>query len=159
MTTNRYFIRALKSTALFFVLAALVFVLSFALGNSADNPITFEELLRGSDLLNLAIFGVVFGAVYPLFGYVTRKVHVRLRNDGEHDDLDRLFADVRFELLSDDGEKLIFRQKNPVTRLMRLYEDRIEVDYSENPVALRGLRRDVDRLVARLRWLAQNESK
>jgi uncharacterized membrane protein YciS (DUF1049 family) len=154
---NRYFIRALKSIVLFFVLAFLVFVISFALGNSANNPITFEALLRGSDLLNLAIFGVVFGVVYPLFGYVKRKVYTNRPLDEEKQEVIRLFADVRFELLSDTGKKLSFRHKNSVARLMRLYEDRIEVDYSENPVLLSGLRRDVDRLAIRVQQVVQKE--
>jgi hypothetical protein len=38
---------------------------------------------------------------------------------------------------------------------MRLYEDSIELDYSDNPVILSGLRRDVDRLASRVQKLVQ----
>ena len=154
---NRYFIRALKSLVLFFVMAVLIFVISFVLGNSSSNPVTFEDLLRGSDLLNLSIFGVVFGLVYPLFGYVTRKVHTNHPLHEEKQEIVRLFADVRFELLSDENEKLIFRHKSPAARVLRLCEDRIEVDYSDNPVLLSGLRRDVDRLAARVQQAVQKD--
>jgi uncharacterized membrane protein YciS (DUF1049 family) len=156
---NRYFIRALKSIALFFVLAILVFVISFTLGNSSSNPITFEDLLRGSDLRNLVIFGVVFGLVYPLFGYIKRKIHTNHPLDEEKQEVVRLLADVRFELQSDENKKLIFRHSNPAARFMRLYEDRIEIDYSENPVLLSGLRRDVDRLALRIQQLVQKEAE
>ncbi|MDR0737510.1 MAG: hypothetical protein LBF39_00380 [Prevotellaceae bacterium] len=156
---TRYFIRALKSIILFFVLAVLVFVISFVLGNSSDNPIAFKDLLQGSDLFHLAIFGVVFGLVYPLFGYVKRKVYINHSFDEEKQEIIRLFADVRFELLSDEDKKIIFRHKNPVARFMRLYEGSIEVDYSENPVILSGLRRDVDRLARRIQQLMQKETE
>jgi uncharacterized membrane protein YciS (DUF1049 family) len=154
---NRYFIRALKSIVLFFVLIVLVFVISFVLGNSSENPVTFEELLERNDLSKFVIFGVVFGVVYPLFGYVKRKIDVNHPLDEEKQEVIRLFTDVRFELLSDENNKLVFRHKSAVTRFTRLYEDRIEVDYSGNPVIVSGLRRDVDRLARRVQQLVQQE--
>jgi uncharacterized membrane protein YciS (DUF1049 family) len=143
---------------LFFVLVVLVFVLSFVLGNSSNNPITFRKLLAGTDLSKFVIFGVVFGVVYPLFGYVKRKVYINHPLDEEKEEVIRLFTDVRFELSSDEEKKLIFRPKSAVTRFMRLYEDRVEVDYSDNPVVLSGLRRDVDRLARRVQQLVQKEA-
>jgi uncharacterized membrane protein YciS (DUF1049 family) len=156
---NCYFIRALKSVVLFFVLVVLVFVLSFVLGNSSDNPITFRELLAGTDLSKFVIFGLVFGLVYPLFGYVKRKVYTNRPLDGEKEAVIRLFADVRFEQVSDENRKMVFRPKSALTRFMRLYEDRIEVDYTDNPVVLSGLRRDVDRLARRVQQLVQKEAE
>jgi uncharacterized membrane protein YciS (DUF1049 family) len=144
---------------LFFVLVVLVFVLSFVLGNSSDNPITFKDLIKGTDLSKFVIFGVVFGVVYPLFGYVKRKVYINHPLDEEKEEVIRLFTDVRFELSSDEEKKLIFRPKSAVTRFMRLYEDRVEVDYSDNPVVLSGLRRDVDRLARRVQQLVQKEAE
>jgi hypothetical protein len=108
-------------------------------------------------LRSLAIFGVVFGVVYPLFGYVKRKVHTNHPLDEEKLEVIRLFADIRFEVLSDEDKKIVFRHRSPFIRFMRLYEDRIEVDYSENPVVLSGLRRDVDRLASRIQRLLQKE--
>jgi uncharacterized membrane protein YciS (DUF1049 family) len=153
---KRYFIRALKSIIFFFVIVVLVFVISFALGNSSENPITFKELLQGTDLTPLTIFAVVFGMAYPLFGYVKRKVYTNHPLDEEKQEVIRLFADVHFELLSDENKKIIFRHKSPVARCMRLYEGNIEVDYSENPVVLSGLRRDVERLASRIQSLITN---
>ena len=155
---TRYFIRALKSIILFFVIATLVFVISFVLGNSSGNPIAFKDLLQGSDLFHLTVFGVVFGLVYPLIGYVKRKVYINHSFDEDKQEVIRLFADVRFTLLSDEDKKMIFQHKNPVVRFMRIYEDRIEVDYSENPVIMSGLRRDVDRLARRVQQLMQKET-
>jgi uncharacterized membrane protein YciS (DUF1049 family) len=155
---TRYFIRALKSIILFFVIATLVFVISFVLGNSSDNPIAFKDLLRGSDLFHPVILGVVFGMVYPLIGYVKRKVYTNHPLDEEKQEVIRLFTDVRYILLSDEDKKMIFQHKNPVVRFMRIYEDRIEVDYSENPVIVSGLRRDVDRLARRVQQLMQKET-
>ncbi|MDR3183920.1 MAG: hypothetical protein LBT49_00730 [Prevotellaceae bacterium] len=156
---KRYFIRALKSVVLFFILAMLLFAVSFVLGNSSSNPITFMDLLQGSDLSSLVIFGVVFGVVYPLFGYVKRKVYTNHPLDEEKQEVIRLFAEVRFELQSDNDKKLIFRHKNPVARFMRLCEDRIEIDYSDNPVLLSGLRRDIDRLASRIQKLITSDNK
>ena len=65
---------------------------------------------------------------------------------------------MRYILLSDEDKKMIFQHKNPVVRFMRIYEDRIEVDYSENPVIVSGLRRDVDRLARRVQQLMQKET-
>jgi hypothetical protein len=156
---NRYIIRAIKSTILIFILIVMVFVLSFELGNASDNPISFKDLLLGSDLKSMAIFGVVFGMVCPLLGFVKRKVDTNHPLDEEKQEVIRLFADVRFEVSSDEDKKLVFRHRSPVARLMRLYEDRIEVDYSGNPIVLSGPRRDLDRLASRVQRLLQQEEK
>jgi hypothetical protein len=136
-----------------------MFVIIFWLGKSPDNPITFKELLQKNNLGILITFGVVFGMVYPLFGYVKRKVHTNHPLDEEKQEVIRLFADVRFEVSSDEDKKIIFRHKSPVIRFMRLYEDGIVVDYSENPVILSGLRRDVDRLASRVQRLVQGTNE
>jgi tryptophan-rich sensory protein len=156
---KRYFIRVLKSILFFFGFGFLVVVMAFVLGNSSENPITFEELLQRMNLTPLIIFGVVFGAAYPLLGYVKRKVYTNHSLDEEKQEVIRLFADVHFELVSDEDKKIIFRHKNPVARFMRLYEGHIEVDYSEDTVIVSGLRRDVDRLARRMQQLLQKEAE
>jgi hypothetical protein len=136
-----------------------MFAISFWLGNSPENPITFKDLLQESNVGLLITFGVVFGVAYPLFGYVKRKVHTKHPLDEEKQEVIRLFADVRFEVSSDEDKKIVFRHRSPFVRFMRLYEDSIEVDYSDNPVVLSGLRRDVDRLASRIQRLVQVDER
>jgi hypothetical protein len=155
MDIKRYVRRALKSVLLFFILASLIFVAGFLLGSSSGNPITFKELILTSDISNLVIFLLGFGLVYPFFGYVKQKIHVNHPLEADKQEIIRAFADVRFELLTDENQKMTFHHKSPLVRFIRLYEDRIEIDYAGNPVLLQGLRRDADRLARIVQRIVQ----
>ncbi len=143
---QRYLMRALKSTFLFFLLGILVYVVTYLLGRSSHPEVSFMDLIRQSDIKSMVIFFVAFGFVYPMIGYVKQKVNVNHFTDEDKQEVIRMFEGVNFVLDHEEGTKLVFRHRNLAARIMRLGEDWIEVDYSDNPVVVSGLRKDAYRL-------------
>ncbi|MDR3236687.1 MAG: hypothetical protein LBT48_08215 [Prevotellaceae bacterium] len=158
MINTRYLRRALKSILMFCIIACLIYVAGFYFGASSNNQITLKDLLLTSNLKLLVIFLLVFGLVHPLFGYIKQRIYVNHPLDGEKQDIIRRFANANFKLESDDNKKMVFRHQSHIVRFTRLYEDRIEVDYSSNPVTVDGLRRDADRLARAIQEIVQHES-
>ena len=158
MIPKRYPIRAIKSILQFAIIAFLVFAISFLLGNKQVNPdtglpYTFLQLVQSTNLTMLILFCVGFGFIYPFIGYISQKVSiVRPITEEDKDVIKKLFSDTRYEMISDEDNKMVFRTTNQVARFTRLFEDAIEVDYSSNPIIFSGLRRDTYRLSRAIDW-------
>ncbi len=138
----RYLIRALKFTFLFFLLGLLIFVLTYLFGKGSHSEATFMDLVLQSDVKSMVIFFVAFGLVYPLIGYVKQKVYLNRAFEEDKEEIIRMFSDLNFVLQKEEDKKLYFRHRNTITRIMRLGEDKVEVDYSDNPVVVSGLRKE-----------------
>jgi len=152
---QRYFLRVLKSIVLFFVMVALIHVLIYFIAEESRFD-TFMEFIGQSDLRSMAILFLVFSMVYPLIGYVKQQVYASKPFDDYKQEVIRMFAQANFVLESDENKKLVFRNKSAFSRLMRLYEDAVEVDYSDSPILLRGLRRDAYRFARMIQYLIRN---
>ena len=143
---QRYFIRGLKATLMFFMIGTLIHVLIYLIGNDSEPKLSFMEFIRKSDITSISIFFAVFGMAYPLIGFVKQTVYASKPFDEYKQEVVRMFTQVNFVLVSDKDKKMVFRSKSALTRLLRLYEDTIVLDYSDSPIVLKGLRRDVCRL-------------
>jgi hypothetical protein len=142
---------------MFFILGALIHLLIYFI--SSNKPDTFMEFLGESDLKSMALFFAVFGLVYPLVGYVKQKVEVSKPFDEYKEEILHIFIQLNFVLISDKDGKIIFRHKSIFPRLLRLYEDSIELDYSDSPIVLSGLRRDAYRLARMIEYHVRNTEK
>jgi hypothetical protein len=152
----RYFIRALKSTFLFFLMVILIHVLIYYMGRDSRAELTFMDFILQSDLRSMAWFLLVFGMVHPMIGYVKQKVHVSKPFEEYKQEVIRMFSEANFVLESDENKKLVFRNKSAFSRLMRLYEDAVEIDYSEATIVLSGLRRDAYRFARMIQYHTRN---
>ena len=68
------------------------------------------------------------------------------------------FISAHYVLKSDDGKKMVWVLKNPVMRAFRVYEDKVTIDYSSNPVIISGLRKDVFRFGRGIEYIMQKEN-
>ncbi|MCL2098256.1 MAG: hypothetical protein FWH23_05800 [Bacteroidales bacterium] len=159
MISQRYFIKALKAIVLFFVIGTLIYVIGYFLGKSSRPDLTFAELIEQSNITSIVVFFVIFGLAYPLIGYVKQKVYASKPFEEYKQEVIRMFAQVKFELVSDNDNKMVFRNKSALSRLMRMYEDKVTVDYSDSPILLLGLRRDVYRLARMIQYYIRNAEK
>ena len=157
---QRYFIRSLKSILLFFLFGTLAYVLVFYTGTKNSETQNFWDFVCAyGNLQNMIIFFTVFGLVYPLIGYVKQKVYASKSFDEYKEEVVCIFSRANFVLISDKDKKMVFRPKSGLLRLTRLYEDAIEVDYSDTPVLVNGLRRDAYRLSRRIQDYIRNVEK
>ncbi len=156
MDIQRYLIRALKSTFLFFLLTVLIFVLTYIFGRSGYSDVTFTDLVMQSDVKQMILFFVIFGFVYPLIGFIKQKVHLNRPFEEDKEDIIRIFADLHFVLEKEEDKKLIFRHTGTMARITRMFEDRVTVDYSDNQLLIiSGLRKDTYRLARTIQYFTR----
>ena len=153
----RYVIRAVKYFFYFCILLAiLIGILILVHATEANNV---ESLFKdGYDsLLKIAIMFGCISAIYPLFGFQKKEAIV----PGEYKEIRTAvieFMESRgYRLESEQGEDMTFVCRSPVTRLFRMFEDRITLTRCISGYEVEGLRKDVVRLVhgleQRMRYL------
>ena len=141
---KRYFVRAVKFAiyllVIFFVIVTFIYFMS---KDSMAQNASLWKFFNNGMLFELICIVFVFGAIYPSFGYVTLKIPQNKPLDENKTRIIELFSDRKYEFINDRNKVLTFRPKNSLSRLTRMNEDALEIDYSETTLKFHGLRRDV----------------
>ncbi|MCL2738544.1 MAG: hypothetical protein FWE30_03755 [Bacteroidales bacterium] len=153
-----YFIRFVKHLVYLGIIMTLMLVLVFYLSKPVGLN-HFWELIPASNWWHIALFLTVFAAAYPFINYVDRKVYLNRPFAQDRDMLIDALLQAHYQIESDHGSQIVFRHKSPFTRLIRLYEDRITLDYSDNPIVLHGLRKDVYRFARSMEYAVKQSSQ
>ena len=154
----QYLIRFAKYVI--YLCVILVGVLAIIFYTSSHNGLTyFWEMIPPENYWQVALFLFVFAAIYPFLTYVDRKVYLNRPFDQDRDRLIECILHANFIIESDNGVQIAFRHKSAFTRFMRMYEDRITLDYSDNPIVLNGMRRDVYRFARSMEYMVRMESR
>lgn len=153
---KRYLIRAIKQ--LFTFLVALTLIIA-VFSISSGKEFSFYTLFRPGTGTQLAIFLLVMSLVYPLFGYVTRNVHLNKSYEDDKATIKDIFFTNRYVIESEGKESIVFRHKSSFIRTMKLFEDSITVTVSDNPIKLEGPRKDVYRLGRMIEYAVRDLNK
>lgn len=148
---GRYLIRVVKYIIYYslFILALLAIVYY----TSDHQAITsFWELIRPESQRNLIILIVAFAAVYPFIGFEKKEVYTLRAFDKDKDTVMDIVKECGYVLLSDQDNIMTFRVKNMVTRIFRVFEDKLVLDYSSNPLIVEGMRKDIARLASHMEY-------
>ena len=142
----KYIVRAVKYFFYFCILlSAMLAILSVA--HVIEGPV--EGMFReGYDsLIKIAIMFACVSAVYPLFGFMKKEALI----PGEYGEIrDRIIKYMEsrgYRLESERDEDMTFRSRSAVTRLLRMFEDRITLTRRVTGFDVEGLRKDVVRIV------------
>jgi hypothetical protein len=126
--------------------------LVYFLSDKRDVNVSFLNLIANP--VQVVIFFVLFGIVYPLVSFVKRDVMLVRTFSEERIKILNIFDAMGYELVNETGGVLTFRLKNRFVRIMRLFgEDMIDVEYNAGKVSLSGLRRDIYRLIRHIEYL------
>ena len=148
-----YIIRVIKYLVYFCVICMLLLALVFY--TSDHGELTFWEMIPFENYRRMALFLVVFAAVYPLIGFIRRKVYLNRSFAKDRDALIEPILYGNYQIQSEQDQKIVFRHKNPFIRFIRLYEDKITIDFSNNPIVIDGLRRDVYRFARSMEYVVR----
>ena len=138
----KYLIRAVKYFFYFAILTtAIVYALILigAVEGGIEN--IFED--GYNSLYKIAIFFAIVAAVYPKFGFVTRKLETEADWDTVKVAAKAYFQEKPFKVESESTDSISFRRRDPIGRLTKMCEDRITISRTENGYAMEGLRKDV----------------
>lgn len=145
---GKYLIRVVKYIIFYAILIFLMLVVVYF--TSSNQEITFWELIRPGSQQNLIILIVAFSVVYPFIGFTKQKIYTNRPFDQDKDAVIRIITESGFITASDNDGKLVFKAKRISMRIFRVFEDKITLDYTDNPLVMEGMRRDVQRIARHL---------
>ena len=145
----QYFIRAVKYFFYFATLTTIILLALVLIGAVEGNV---ETMFRdGYDAIwKMAIFFVLVAAVYPQFGFISRRLYI----DGDWDTIKNTtltyMTERRYILVCESSDTMTFRCKDLTARISKMFEDTVVLKKTEDGYVLEGLRKDVIRLAAGL---------
>lgn len=142
----KYIIRAVKYFFYFCILlAAMLGILTLC--HVVEGPV--EGMFReGYDsLVKIAVMFGCVSAVYPLFGFMKKEALIPGEYGEIRGDIIEYMESRGYRLESEQDENLTFRHRSAVTRLFRMFEDRITLTRRATGFDVEGLRKDVVRIV------------
>lgn len=138
----KYLIRSIKYFFYFAALTtAIIFVLVFIGAVEGNIENIFED--GYNSLWKIAIFFAIVAAVYPKFGFVTRKLETEADWDTVRSTAAAYFQEKPFKLESETADTMNFRRRDIISRITKMGEDRITLRRTDAGYVLEGLRKDV----------------
>lgn len=142
----KYFIRSVKYFIYIVVIFLIIVNIIFYTSQRQPGIENFMDLFKEGSLWQMLALFIAFSAIYPVLGYYNRKIYTNGNFAEKKQDVIKYMTDGgRFVLTDDSNGKLTFRIRSPFVKFMRLYEDAIVIDYTENPIVMSGLRKEVVR--------------
>lgn len=156
MTTGQY----VKHSLLYFVrmllLLALIFGLLRLTGYARVSAEGFlPQMLSGRGLLLLGAI-LIWAAVYPKVGFVSRAVDADIIKDRES--IIFAFSQGGYSLTAENGGEMTFRASSPLKRVWMAFGDAITVKPEGNHVVLTGVRKEVVQTAFRIETAVRNSN-
>lgn len=146
----RYLIRSVKYFLYLFIILSLMIAVLMTL-NLVESDLD-KLFVNGRDSLwQIALLMAVFAAIYPRFGYTTRFVPMA----GSFEELRPAAVEMMKAsgyILEKEAEGcLSFRRRSPLSRAMKMFEDRISFTHALGGWNIEGHSRDVMVIASKLR--------
>ena len=138
----KYLIRAVKYFFYFAILTTLIILALILIGAVEGNIETIFEDGYNS-VWKIALFFALVAAVYPKFGFVRRKLNTTADWNTIKDKAIAYFQEKPFIMESETADAVTFRRRGTISRLTKMFEDRITLCRTEEGYVLEGLRKDV----------------
>ncbi|PKO96738.1 MAG: hypothetical protein CVU12_03940 [Bacteroidetes bacterium HGW-Bacteroidetes-7] len=150
----QYITRAAK----YMVYLVVVFILVigvFAL--ITKQSFNFSSLFREGTEVQIIIFLLALSFIYPIFGFSKKRVYLNKTFAQDREKITDVFTRNNFVQDNEGPDYVTFRHKSAFMRLMRMFEDKITVNYSDNPIALEGMRKDVYRIARMIEYAVRDD--
>jgi hypothetical protein len=154
---QKYFRRAIK----YLIYLIIIFLLVIAIFSFiSKQPFSFSALFRPGTGIQIALFLLGISAIYPLIGYTSKKVFLNTSYNDELSTIEDILNRNNFKKECSLDNCTLFRHKNPFLRAMRMFEDHIVINHTDNPIILEGQRKDVYRIARMIEYaIREKESQ
>ena len=154
----KYLIRSVKYLVYFTVMCGIILVLTFHFSVKPDDLTLMDMLMVDGSIYKMLAFFVAVAAIYPALGFQKKPVYVS--NIKEHrKEIVELFENANYVIDQETATSISFRLRNPFLRFMRLCEDYVIIDFSENPATMEGLRKDVLRFSRSIEYICRKDEE
>ena len=153
----KYFVRSVKYFIYFSLLCSFI-VYALVLTGMASGDI--NEILEGGYIAiwKLAVFFALVAAVYPKFGFITRKIETDRSWDEVKSTAVEYLKAARYVVENESDDTITFRFSSMTGRLTKMFEDRITISRTGAGITMEGLRKEVFRMASALEYrLGSNE--
>ena len=138
----KYFIRSVKYLVYFTFMCSIILILTFHFSVKPEGLTLMDMLLVDGSIYKMLAFFVAVAAVYPALGFQKKELYISNMNDHKKE-IKELFENANYVVASESATSITFKLKNPFLRLMRIFEDSVTLDFTDNPATIEGLRKDV----------------
>ena len=147
----KYLIRALKQFVyLAFFLCLIVFILVKA--NMVESDVS-KMFVNGYDSLwQIALIIAVFAGIYPKLGYSSREVRIFGSDEEIRPVLLEVMENHGYKLEKEEEGVVSFIKRAPLSRLAKLWEDRVTFTRSISGYSVEGITKDIVRIASALEF-------
>ena len=154
----KYLIRSVKYLVYFTVMCGIILVLTFHFSVKPEGLTLMDMLMVDGSIYKMLAFFVAVAAIYPALGFQKKPVYVS--NIKEHrKEIVELFENANYVIDQETATSITFKLRNPFLRFMRLCEDYVIIDFSENPATMEGLRKDVLRFSRGIEYICRQDEE
>ena len=154
----KYIIRSVKYLVYFTVMCSIILVLTFHFSVKPEGLTLMDMLLVDGSIYKMLAFFVAVAAIYPALGFQNKPLYVS--NVKEHKkQIVELFENANYVIAEETPVSITFKLRNPILRVMRLCEDHVKIDFTENPVMIEGLRKDVLRFSRGIEYICREDEQ
>lgn len=154
----KYIIRSVKYLFYFTFMCGIILVLTFHFSVKPEGLTLIDMLMVDGSLYKMLAFFVAVAAIYPALGFQKKPLYIS--NMKEHKkEVVELFENANYVIAEETATSISFKLRNPFLRLLRLCEDYVTIYFSDNPVMIEGLRKDVLRFSRGIEYICREEEE
>lgn len=143
----KYLVRSVKYFFYLLIILILVIVALIAFKVvEADITAIFKDGWRSVG--NILIMLMVFSAIYPRYGFTSRGCRLAGATDEVEPLVRKVMEAQGYVLTSRDGDDMVFRKKDFVSRTVKMWEDAVTFTRSATGYDVEGLSRHLTRLIS-----------
>lgn len=145
----KYLVRAVKYFIYLMVILSLIIVV-LIMTKMVESDIS-KMFVNGYDSLwQIALMMAVFALIYPKLGFSSRIAHLYGPIEDNRQEIIRVMDILDYRLESESADTMSFVKRSPLTRLVKMYEDRITLSSTPVGLEVEGLTKDIVRVVSGL---------
>lgn len=154
----QYFIRSVKYFFYIVVFCSIIVSLMFYTSDRPEGITVLDLFFQDGAWYKMLLFFLVFSGVYPLIGFQKKQVYVSNFADKKAEIIE-LFKNANFMVEGESATTITFRPRNKFIRIIKMCEDQVIIDFSDNPILIEGVRKDVLRFSRGIEYLCTKESE
>lgn len=154
----KYIIRSVKYLVYFTVMCSIILVLTFHFSVKPEGLTLMDMLMVDGSIYKMLVFFVAVAAIYPALGFQNKPLYVSNVKDNKKQIVE-LFENANYVVAEETATSITFKLRNPFLRVLRLCEDHVKIDWTENPVMIEGLRKDVLRFSRGIEYICREDGQ
>lgn len=151
----KYLVRSLKYFVYLTIILVLIILILVKL-RLANSDLS-EMFVNGYDSLwQIALIIAAFSAVYPKFGFSSRNARLAGSDAEIRPGVTEVMEDHGYRLEKEEEGKMSFIKRAPLSRALKMWEDRITLIRTIDGYSVEGLTKDIVRIISALEYRYRN---